>query len=133
MAHTEKQLWKRLRDNLPDIFWQRLESGMTAPGIPDLFGCIEGRYSFIELKCVRGKKIRLSNKQINWQRRAESCGVRTTILAWQKTKSIDRFYIWDGKHAADIARMGIDWVQADVYDAPFDWDDIAIALVGFED
>jgi hypothetical protein len=53
----ESLLWKQLRVNSTGIHWQRIESGATASGIPDVNGCFEGREIWVELKVVRGNKI----------------------------------------------------------------------------
>jgi Holliday junction resolvase len=130
VAHTEKQLWQLIKKNSPDIFWQRLESGMTAPGIPDLFGCDEGAWAFVELKCVRGRKVSLSANQVNWMRKAIEAGVQVSILAWRKDKTVNLFYIWDGEHAKDIAKNGIGARHAEIYPAAtsIDWDRIFLSL-----
>jgi Holliday junction resolvase len=129
MAHTEKQLWQLIKKNSPDIFWQRLESGMTAPGIPDLFGCDEGAWAFVELKCVRGRTINLTPNQVNWMRKADKAMVNARILAWRKDKNVDLFYIWDCHHAAAVAERGIGAQHAQIFSLDgADWDKIFISL-----
>jgi hypothetical protein len=62
----ESLLWKQLRVNSTGIHWQRIESGATASGIPDVNGCFEGREIWVELKVVRGNQIGLRPMQRAW-------------------------------------------------------------------
>jgi|TARA_R100001163_G_scaffold16074_1_gene14497 Holliday junction resolvase len=62
----EAQLWKLLRDNVPSVHWQRIETGMTGAGVPDVNGCLNGKEVWIELKYVVGRKLGLRPMQISW-------------------------------------------------------------------
>ena len=46
----EKNLWALLRDNIKEVHWQRIETGMTGSGVPDVNGCAKGKEFWIELK-----------------------------------------------------------------------------------
>ena len=71
----EAQLWKLLRDNVPSVHWQRIETGMTGAGVPDVNGCLNGKEVWIELKYVVGRKLGLRPMQISWlASRTRHCG-----------------------------------------------------------
>ena len=46
----EKNLWLLMRTNLPSIHLQRIETGMTGAGVPDVNGCAKGKEFWVELK-----------------------------------------------------------------------------------
>ena len=48
----EKKLWLLVRDNLKDFHLQRIETGMTGSGVPDVNGCYAGVEFWLELKDV---------------------------------------------------------------------------------
>ena len=39
----EKNLWLLMRKNLPHIHLQRIETGLTGSGVPDVNGCAKGK------------------------------------------------------------------------------------------
>ena len=65
----ESSLWNWIRDLPekvgPELFFQRVESHATGPGIPDVFFCYDGIAGYIELKSWNS----LSRGQRAWIRR----------------------------------------------------------------
>ena len=65
----ESSVWNWIRDLPqkvgPRLFFQRVESHATGPGIPDVFFCYDGISGYIELKSWSG----LSRGQRTWIRR----------------------------------------------------------------
>lgn len=45
----ESSLWVIIRQNLPQVHWQRIETS-TGLGIPDINGCWEGKEFWVEIK-----------------------------------------------------------------------------------
>jgi Holliday junction resolvase len=63
---TEKNLWLRVKKNLPhDCYATRIENRMDG-GIPDVHVIWNGLPFWIELKLTKANKIRLSPNQIAW-------------------------------------------------------------------
>ena len=62
----ESLLWKQLRDNLPKVHWQRIETGITGAGVPDVNGCLDGKEVWVELQRVKGRQIGLRPMHIAW-------------------------------------------------------------------
>ena len=66
MIKTERQLWKKLKDETPAISWIRIEN-WALPGTPDLLGYnINGTFFTVELKVTKGNSVRLSPHQISF-------------------------------------------------------------------
>ena len=62
----ERKLYQDLRKNIPQIKWTRLEN-LSLLGTPDLLGYNNsGHFFTLELKVVKGKKIRFSPHQISF-------------------------------------------------------------------
>jgi Holliday junction resolvase len=123
----ESLLWKQLRVNSTGIHWQRIESGATASGIPDVNGCFEGREIWVELKVVRGNQIGLRPMQRAWLYTRASHGGECYVLA-KKNKTIKVFKI-----PADIKHIeALTWNSEAEYttDAPFNWPKV-LAAMGF--
>lgn len=90
----ESSLWRLIRDNSPKgIHWQRIESGMTASGIPDLNGCFQGTEVWVELKMVRGNQLGLRPMQRAWLFNRAIAGGNCFVLAKKESKEIKIFKI----------------------------------------
>ena len=62
----ERKLYQDLRKNIPQIKWTRLEN-LSLLGTPDLLGYNNsGHFFTLELKVIKGKKIRFSPHQISF-------------------------------------------------------------------
>lgn len=97
----EKDFWKEIRDHLPDVHWQRIETGQTGGGIPDLNGCWKGREAWIELKVHPNK---LTPMQDNWiRKRREARGIAIVAVRYPEAMIL-----------ADGDNMGH-------FPMPFDW------------
>ena len=63
---TEKNLWLRVKKNLPHVCYAtRIENRMGG-GVPDVYIIWNGLAIWIELKITKDNKIRLSSNQIAW-------------------------------------------------------------------
>jgi hypothetical protein len=84
----EKNLWLLLRTNLPQLHLQRIETGMTGAGVPDVNGCAKGKEFWIELKEIHsGNALTLRPMQISWLAKRASFGVKSSLWLGNKTKS----------------------------------------------
>ena len=65
----ERKLYQKLKKNIPSISWNRIEN-LSLLGMPDLLGYNKNNQFFtVELKVVKGNKIRFSPHQIAWHKR----------------------------------------------------------------
>ena len=64
----ERKLYQKLKKNIPSISWNRIEN-LSLLGMPDLLGYNKNNQFFtVELKVVKGNKIRFSPHQIAWHK-----------------------------------------------------------------
>ena len=65
----EAKLYQKLRRNIKDISWIRIEN-LSSLGTPDLLGYnTSGHFFTLELKVTKGKKVRFSPHQLAWHLR----------------------------------------------------------------
>tara|TARA_R100001163_G_C4863271_1_gene68520 strand:- start:39 stop:455 length:417 start_codon:yes stop_codon:yes gene_type:complete len=82
MSTKESKLWKKinlLQKGQKHWHLTRIESS-TINGIPDVYGCIEGRAFWLELKATDAKNCGLSKFQINWHLNQIEAGGVSRIL-----------------------------------------------------
>ena len=103
----ERKLYQKLKKNVPSISWNRIEN-LSLLGMPDLLGYNKNNQFFtVELKVVKGNKIRFSPHQIAWHKQhpdntfilAETLDPRTL-----KTSSITMFR---GSSIMSLVRYGM--------------------------
>ena len=69
MIKTERDLWKLLKKSSADILFDRIEN-WAVPGVPDLLCFNKNKIFFtLELKVIKGNKIRFSPHQVSWHLR----------------------------------------------------------------
>lgn len=134
MNSRESSLWKMLKGHMPSS-WdvQRIETGSTGRGIPDVNVCVDGHEFWIELKVVQGRRVELSPEQVAWHYRRTRAGGRTWILARDKADGVwkgkyDRLYLWSGDKAPEVFSKGIEAPGAVTWAAPFAWEALLRAL-----
>lgn len=100
----ESDLRRQVRESLPAVHWQAVETGGTGRGIPDLNGCLRGVEFWVELKLVkRGLQVPLTPTQVAWHLRRARAGGRTWLLVrWR-----DRLLLYRGSRAAEVAGLGV--------------------------
>ena len=103
----ERKLYQKLKKNTPNILWNRIEN-LSLLGMPDLLGYNKNNQFFtVELKVVKGNKIRFSPHQIAWHKQHPD---NTFILAEtldpcsSKTSSITMFR---GSSIMSLVRYGM--------------------------
>ena len=86
----ERKLYQKLKKNIPSISWNRIEN-LSLLGMPDLLGYNKNNQFFtVELKVVKGNKIRFSPHQIAWHKRHPK---NTFIMAETLDPSPQNFFI----------------------------------------
>ena len=69
MIKNERDLWKLLKKSSAGILFDRIEN-WAVPGVPDLLGYNQNKTFFtLELKVIKGNKIRFSPHQVSWHLR----------------------------------------------------------------
>lgn len=110
----------------------------TFAGIPDINWCYQGVEGWIELKMVRGHKLRhpLTAQQRNWIRQRKAAGGRVHILTREFPGKgqgyIDKVSLYDG-HAVDIIN-DVDAANPGdhallILQKPFNWQTLLTALI----
>ena len=122
---SESNLWRLVRDHLPKIHWQRIETGSTAQGVPDLNGCFEGQEFWVELKAVRGNQLGLRPMQISWLAQRAMHGGKCFVLG-RKKQTIRLFRV---NSLSDV--KGLKWTSPHTIElsSPFTWELLHEALI----
>jgi len=99
----ETELRKLLSDHIPGQ-WTAIDSHTTMRGIPDTEYCFDSHQTWIELKIIKGNKLRepLKRSQAAWINKRREEGRASFIIASHRHdggprlgKPIDHLYIWN--------------------------------------
>ena len=98
----------------PDVVADVVESGVTAPGIPDLrVTWVDNEQSFdvpVEFKVAIGRRLNIEASQCAWHTKAWQAlrkarhGTGSVICAWHEPTK--RYYIWPGVLVVPLAKQG---------------------------
>ena len=103
----ETKFWHDIRKNFKNITFTRLEN-LSAFGTPDLLGYNTNCHFFtVELKVVKGRKIRFSPHQISFHVRHP---LNTFILVKKLAPSsskLDEYFLYEGKDIQELAASGL--------------------------
>jgi len=127
---SEKNFSKLFIKHLPkDAHHQRIETGDTGRGIPDINIGYDSREYWVELKVVKGRQIKLSPEQIAWHFRRTRAGGVTWIIAQDKYEGVrkgkgDVIYAWEGQHSMTVADKGLNFDAKYKWEGPFNWPEI---------
>jgi hypothetical protein len=111
-------LSKLFQQNLIGWHWQRIETGGTGRGIPDLNGCKSGRDIWLEMKVTEAWNVGLRPEQIGWAlRRVRAgglvwCAVRQQCDAGRRRDKRDGLWLVPGRYAAELAAEGLKWAES---------------------
>ena len=102
---TEKNLWLRVKKNLPhDCYATRIENRMDG-GVPDVHVIWNGLAFWIEFKLTKANKIRLSPNQIAWNTKYCLNGGLSFILVQRLGEG--SLFLFRGDDARDLASKGL--------------------------
>ena len=102
---TEKNLWLRVKKNLPhDCYATRIENRMGG-GVPDVHVIWNGLAFWIELKITKDNKIRLSSNQIAWNTK-HSLNFGLSYILVQRVGE-GSLFLFRGDDARDLASKGL--------------------------
>jgi hypothetical protein len=110
----EANLYKRVRENIPNCHFTRIESRVNL-GIPDvLMAFPHGVFVMVELKVVkRGRKVNLSPHQVAFHIKHADLHCPTYILvqyhpAGTTHASKSELLLYCGEQAIDLVNLGVD-------------------------
>ena len=125
----EKNLWLLMRTNLPQIHLQRIETGMTGAGVPDVNGCAKGKEFWVELKEIHsGNALTLRPMQISWLAKRASHGGQVFVMA-RKQDEIKLYHIDSITGIQELVKEGYKCEALVTLKIPYDWDALATALL----
>ena len=102
---TEKNLWLRVKKNLPhDCYATRIENRMDG-GVPDVHVIWNGLAFWIELKLTKANKIRLSPNQIAWNTKYSLNNGLAYILVQRIGEG--SLFLFRGDDARELATNGL--------------------------
>lgn len=113
MTASDGGLWPLVKAGLPQWDWQRIETGGTGRGIPDLNGCLMGNEIWVELKAADGWKPHIRPEQIGWaERRARAGGrvflaVRRICDAGVRRERADELWIYGADGFRAVSERGL--------------------------
>ena len=127
----EKDLWLLLKNNLTDIHFQRIETGLTGSGVPDVNGCAKGKEFWIELKEIhRGKSLTLRPMQVAWMAKRSAVGGQVFVLA--RKQDVIKLYHVDGLSGAKELQenpKGLYQKSLVTLIKPYEWGNLYSALL----
>jgi Holliday junction resolvase len=108
----ERNLWQQLQRVLKQDKWPYVRIEATAAGIPDvLVSDSDGQLHLIELKMVKGSKIKLSPHQVSFLTRFSKTGASVWILA-RREGVMPSHYLFYGDAAIALAEGSLDQAGA---------------------
>jgi penicillin-binding protein-related factor A (putative recombinase) len=125
----EKNLWLLMRKNLPDMHLQRIETGMTGAGVPDVNGCAKGKEFWVELKEIHsGNKLTLRPMQISWLAKRASHGGQVFVMA-RKDNEIKLYHIDSLTGIQELVETGFKSKALLTLTIPYNWGALNTALL----
>ena len=125
----EKNLWLLIRENLKGVHLQRIETGMTGAGVPDVNGCGWGKEFWIELKEIHsGNSLTLRPMQVSWLVKRAQHGGQVFVLV-RKNNQMKLFHVDGLERAQEIVKGGFKSDALLTLDIPYDWDALGTALL----
>ena len=102
----EAKLYQKLRRNIKDISWIRIEN-LSSLGTPDLLGYnTSGHFFTLELKVTKGKKVRFSPHQIAWHvTHPKNTFILVEALGQRSSK---HFHLIPGSRIRELAACGLE-------------------------
>jgi len=104
-----------IQDNMKFVDWQRIETGGTGRGIPDLNGCYRGVEIWIELKQTEAWSVAIRSEQVGWAEKRMRYGGRVFLATRRhhdggprKGKAEDQIWIHRGSDIRHVLKNGLD-------------------------
>lgn len=97
-------LRKLLREKLPQVHWQAIETGGVGLGVPDVNGCYRGAEFWVELKQTDGWAVTLRPHQIGWLLHRARAGGRVFVLV---RRAREELWLCRGSCARELKSSGL--------------------------
>tara|TARA_R110000744_G_scaffold348715_1_gene454328 strand:+ start:149 stop:487 length:339 start_codon:yes stop_codon:yes gene_type:complete len=108
---------------------QRIETGMTGAGVPDVNGCAKGKEFWIELKEIHsGNALTLRPMQISWLAKRASHGGQVFVMA-RKKNEIKLYHVDSLTGIKDLVKEGYSSPALLTLTIPYDWDALTTGLL----
>ena len=118
-----------MRKNLPQIHLQRIETGLTGSGVPDVNGCAKGKEFWVELKEIHsGNQLTLRPMQISWIAKRAMHGGQVFVLA-RKNNEIKLFHVDGLEGIKELVKGGFKSKGLLTLTIPYDWEALNTALL----
>ena len=133
----EASLWALLKEHLPkEAHFQRIETGGTGKGVPDVNYCHKGKEIWIELKSIEGLKSTLTPFQIAWIYNRYQSGGNAFILMRKintKKKQIKLFSPSQGLSLKELGDLNWKTDSLVTLEIPYKWEELFEAIELYSD
>ena len=103
----EAKLYKKVRKNIKDISWIRIEN-LSSLGTPDLLGYnTSGTFFTVELKVTKGNKVRFSPHQIAFHKRHKKNTFILVEALGQRASKLFQYYLIPGSRISELVACGL--------------------------
>lgn len=99
-----------IQDHLKMVDWCPIETGASAPGVPDLNGCVEGVELWIECKTTASHTIKFRPMQPGWLSRRHRHGGTVWVAARRvhvggryRGPPVDELWLYHGSQVLELA------------------------------
>jgi hypothetical protein len=106
-------LWGVLREHWPHVDKQRVETGGTGLGIPDVNACLAGVEVWLELKGTEAWAVAIRPEQVAWAERRTRAGGRVLLLtrrrcaAGPRRVACDELWIHRATDIRHVSALGL--------------------------
>lgn len=107
-------LWGVISERMRHVHFQRIETGGTGRGIPDVNGCLGGVEVWLELKATDAWSVGIRPEQIGWAERRLRAGGRVFLATRRRTEggprkgaAVDELWIHRGQDIRHVSDLGL--------------------------
>jgi hypothetical protein len=112
---TEQDVWVKLLkrgDVIPTAFWNRIETGSTVGGVPDIYVVKKSSPVWIESKIFRSNRMKMRPLQPGWHRRHAKCGGRSEIMGYHEAAGLTRLLLYRGSKIEELMAAGVAYTSS---------------------
>lgn len=96
MSKIDGGVYAEFKKHLKGFHFQRIETGLTGGGVPDVNYCFDGVEGWIENKKTDGWKVTIRPDQCGWISRRVRMGGRVYVAIRRKKSTIDELWLVNG-------------------------------------
>ena len=103
----EAKLYQKVRKNIKDISWIRIEN-LSSLGTPDLLGYnTSGTFFTLELKVTKGNKVRFSPHQIAFHKKHPKNTFILVEALGQRSSKLVQYFLVPGSRIDELVACGL--------------------------